>query len=327
MSNYVWTYSGTFQEDYFIINGSTASRKKIRWDTPGDKTVTVSYTDSANGCTTTTASTTSFFGGYGGNFQLPILASNANPECGSTVTYTIDFSTTSVPADQQANFFDWNINTLSGNNIISGGGNNDDFITIQWLDTDFYFVDCFIDLVYPTHNNLSCFANASTNIMVENNIDASVTLSSNTITANNTNPGVTYQWVDCNNSNSPIATETNQSFTAAANGSYAVIVTENSCSATSVCSVISTLGLESNNFENTILVYPNPFSENITLKLGKGYSKININIKNVLGQIIQKKSYNNLSIINFDIIGSTGMYFIEIINERNETANFKILKE
>jgi len=170
----------------------------------------------------------------------------------------------------------------------------------------------------------SSFCNANVTV---NPIDATVTVTEPIITANNSNAGATYQWVDCNNSNTPIATETNQSFTAIANGSYAVIVTENSCSVTSECTVISALGFDTNNFESTIRVYPNPTSKNFTVQLGQVYSKISISIKNVLGQTIHFKSYNAINNVDFDLLGSAGMYFIEIINERNETANFKILKE
>src|SRR5690606_1382106 len=51
-------------------------------------------------------------------------------------------------------------------------------------------------------------------------IDESVTNSSPTLTSNAN--GATYQWIDCNNGFAPIFGETNQSFTASANGNYAV---------------------------------------------------------------------------------------------------------
>lgn len=59
-----------------------------------------------------------------------------------------------------------------------------------------------------------------------------------TITATNTTPGVSYQWVDCDNNFALIPGETNQSFTATTAGNYAVIVSLNGCSEMSSCSFI-----------------------------------------------------------------------------------------
>lgn len=51
-----------------------------------------------------------------------------------------------------------------------------------------------------------------------------------------------FQWIDCSTM-SPIPGETNQSFSATANGSYAVVVTQNGCTDTSSCYSINNLGL------------------------------------------------------------------------------------
>ena len=81
-----------------------------------------------------------------------------------------------------------------------------------------------------------------------------------TLQANNTN--ATYQWIFCPSNNEVIG-ETDQTFIAQANGSYAVIVTEGGCpSDTSNCFVISTVGLEDVSMED-LIVYPNPSSNGI----------------------------------------------------------------
>ena len=53
----------------------------------------------------------------------------------------------------------------------------------------------------------------------------------------------TYQCLDCDNSMSIIAGETNQSLTALSNGNYAVEVTANCCTDTSACVTITTVGI------------------------------------------------------------------------------------
>ena len=74
-------------------------------------------------------------------------------------------------------------------------------------------------------------------------VDTSVSyaISSSTLTALVTN--ATYQWLDCTNNNSPILGEINQSFSPTLNGTYAVEITQNGCSAISSCYTL-------NNFMN-----------------------------------------------------------------------------
>lgn len=86
-------------------------------------------------------------------------------------------------------------------------------------------------------------------------LNLSTTLNGSIITANAVG---TYQWIDCNNGNSIITGQTNQSFSPIIDGSYACIINENTCLDTTACLTI--LGLKLNNIEksNEILLYPNP---------------------------------------------------------------------
>jgi len=90
-------------------------------------------------------------------------------------------------------------------------------------------------------------------------VDASVFVSAATITANNSNGGVTYQWVDCDNANAPIAGATGISFTATVSGNYAVEITEGNCTEMSNCTVID-LSAISEISADVLNVYPNPAS-------------------------------------------------------------------
>ena len=62
-----------------------------------------------------------------------------------------------------------------------------------------------------------------------NELNANVVQSGITLTA--TQSGANYKWVNCNNGNQPIAGANGQSFTPTVNGSYAVEIVLNSCSA------------------------------------------------------------------------------------------------
>jgi len=60
--------------------------------------------------------------------------------------------------------------------------------------------------------------------LIIDTVDISVSVADPSITANAS--GASYQWLDCDNNFTAIAGETAQSFTATANGNYAVEITQ-----------------------------------------------------------------------------------------------------
>ncbi len=68
-----------------------------------------------------------------------------------------------------------------------------------------------------------------------------VTQNANVLTADQAS--ATYQWLDCNNTYSPIPNATNQTFTPSITGNYAVEITLNGCSDTSACFLVDYTGI------------------------------------------------------------------------------------
>jgi hypothetical protein len=101
-----------------------------------------------------------------------------------------------------------------------------------------------------------CDSVVTTNLTVNPAIDVTYSVNTITITANQN--GATYQWIDCNNGNQPIAGATSQSFTPTVNGNYAVIVTLNNCSDTSACEPVFSVGSSLSPVIHAVNVYPNP---------------------------------------------------------------------
>ena len=62
-----------------------------------------------------------------------------------------------------------------------------------------------------------------------------------------TQTSATYQWLDCDNSNTPIEGEVNQTYFPSTTGNYAVIVTVNGCSIMSECILVSFTGIVERN--------------------------------------------------------------------------------
>ena len=101
--------------------------------------------------------------------------------------------------------------------------------------------------------------NVASSVQFINNdgiVDASVSIIDEiTLMANNND--ATYQWITCPD-DMAILGETDQTFVASSNASYAVIVTEEGCpSATSACFNITTVGIDEVALEE-LIVYPNP---------------------------------------------------------------------
>lgn len=94
--------------------------------------------------------------------------------------------------------------------------------------------------------------------------EVGTSFSGTTITADA--DSATYQWINCMD-NQPIAGATEKSYTTVANGSYAVIVTQNGCTDTSDCVVISTTGISRSIASGDFSLFPNPASRQITVKV------------------------------------------------------------
>ncbi len=139
-------------------------------------------------------------------------------------------------------------------------------------------------------------------------IDTSVSQSSAIMTANET--GGTYQWIDCSN-NQAIPNATAKTFTATANGNYAVVITKGSCSDTSLCHTVS--GLSVNDITHTTTsIYPNPTNGQVHIVFNKTYDNIEVIITSAIGQTIAKNEYHHTKAIDLELQGPAGIYNITI---------------
>ncbi len=87
---------------------------------------------------------------------------------------------------------------------------------------------------------------------------------------------------------------------------------------------ISVSILESS-FDNTIMVYPNPTKGSFNIDLGTNIENTTIVIRNLVGQEVLKKSYRSTNLLDLNIAGESGLYFIEVISD-NKKAILKVVK-
>ncbi|MFT4600890.1 MAG: hypothetical protein ACI857_001067 [Arenicella sp.] len=153
-------------------------------------------------------------------------------------------------------------------------------------------------------------------------VDSTVTLASQTLTA--TESGATYQWLDCDDSNSAIAGATSQDFTPTSNGNYAVQVSIGTCIKISECTEVSSIGFNENQ-TTLISLYPNPASSQIALEgLAELKGIQSISIVDLNGKIVSQLAIDE---VKFDISSiADGIYQIVITHE-NGIEKLRLIKE
>ena len=228
----------------------------------------------------------------------------------NTATYTL---TNSAGCDSvvSLNLTIGNINTGDTTAVACG--------SFTWYGTTYTNSDT------PTYNltNAGGCDSVVTLHLTVNSVNTSVTQTGVTLTADAS--GAAYQWMDCANGFALFANDTNQSFTATSNGSYAVEITENGCVDTSSCYAITTLGLNERSFQNNLIIYPNPTTGNFSIDLGRTYENTIITITDVLGRVVSVSTYNQSQLISQKFEGQAAIYFLQI-NSGDKGAIVKLVK-
>ncbi len=150
-------------------------------------------------------------------------------------------------------------------------------------------------------NSVGCDSNITLNLNVTHYlIDTSVTLSADSLRANATNSS--FQWLDCDNGNAPIAGATQPSFHPSVTGNYAVLVTTGVCSDTSSCFAVTVVGRSEEIALEHIDLFPNPNAGQFTLKYAPAIaSTLQLTIVNALGQAVYTSACNKNGLMELDL--------------------------
>jgi hypothetical protein len=250
---------------------------------PTSSTVTAtacgSYTWAENGTTYTVS----------GSYPVVLAGANANG-CDSTVTLNLTINSPATSTDVQAacdtyTWIDGNVYTTSNNTAtftIAGGAAN------------------------------GCDSIVTLNLTITNTPVATATDNgSATITAS---AGATYQWIDCG-TGTAIAGENAQTFTATANGSYAVVVSNGSCDDTSACVVINYIGIKELT-DASIEVAPNPTSGLVTITMTAPTAKVSVlDAQGKLLQVITVEKAGTVDLSTYE----RGIYILNIETENGRS--------
>jgi hypothetical protein len=173
-------------------------------------------------------------------------------------------------------------------------------------------------------DTLGCSGSDVVNVTI-NQIPVASATAADAITLVATPANASYQWINCSD-NSPIIGATNSTFTASANGNYAVIVTVNGdCSDTSDCVVIDQVGLTDLGQEIGLQLYPNPTMDNFYVSF-LNIETISLRILDMQGKLIVDnqiiQSGQKLDVSPFE----RGVYSIEFTTDNGQVITRRLIK-
>lgn len=275
---------------------------------------------------------------------LDTIPSVAGCDSVIVLNLTINNSTSSTQTISVCDSYTWNNNTYNSSGIyldtIPNVAGCDSVITINLTvnhltsssvnetacdsytapDGQVYNTSGVKTAVIPNANG--CDSVITINLTI-NPLDISTSVNETVITANAS--GATYQWVNCDNNNSPISGATYQEFSATANGSYAVIVTQGFCSDTSACQQITTVGMSPEQSTAGISIFPNPVSTEFTIETVGNKGEVSFEMINSIGQVILKGSFVGKTTVQTSVL-APGVYLIKLGDDK--TFGYKkIVKE
>ena len=254
-----------------------------------DSVITLNLTINAASGTTTNVITAC--GSYTWIDGITYTASN------NIATYTL---TNSVGCDSIITL-NLTINVVSDTttNVITTCG------SYTWIDGITYTASNNI-ATHTLTNAVGCDSVITLNLTINSPSDITTTTNELTITANNI--GAIYQWLDCDNNYAEISGETSVAFTAVANGSYAVEITENGCLDTSDCVAIITVAIIEDDFRKQVSVFPNPTEKEFTLQIPENGSLV---IYDLMGKIVLKKQVTIIQKIEVSHLAK-GLYNLQV---------------
>lgn len=160
--------------------------------------------------------------------------------------------------------------------------------------------------------------------LIVTNLDIDITFANNLLVADQNN--ATYQWIDCDNGNTPISGATSQTYEITQTGSYACIITLNGCTDTSNCMNVKFTGIDDINIEE-VTVYPNPTAHDFTIDFGKVVEVPLLKIMDARGRLVYQRSNLNQNKVNIPLDKeANGMYIVKIVTN-SSTYQIKVLKQ
>ncbi len=188
---------------------------------------------------------------------------------------------------------------------------------ITWIDGNTYSASN-NTATYTLTNSLGCDSIVTLDFYLITPIN--VTTSGETLVANV--EASSYQWLDCDNGNAPIAGATDWTFIPTQSGNYAVEYVMESCTLTTSCATYTLSSIDSHYAQQWTL-FPNPASEMFVL--GNLPADGSIKITDVTGKSIFSEmitaDYLTISTQRWN----NGVYFVQVLNDNVVLSTKKLV--
>lgn len=178
-------------------------------------------------------------------------------------------------------------------------------------------------------NSVGCDSVVTLNLTIEE-IDLTIEqVDDNTLLA--LESASSYQWIECSSDFEPIDGATAQSFECVESGVYAVIITKGECSTTSECVEVLVnlneghLGVENQNINSLLNIYPNPNSGHFKVEFGGIQMPISLRVHDVLGCVIEQIDQYNGSSYEFSLPQVQGVYFVSLHDSKGQEYTQKFV--
>jgi hypothetical protein len=293
----------------YTINGETYSEEGV-YSTTFQNT---------NGCDSTVTTTL---------FLLPASNSSQEVELCAGETYTINGETYSEAGVYSTTFQNANgcDSTVTTTLFLLPASNSSQEVELCAGETYTINGETYSDAgVYSTtfQNSNGCDSTVTTSIVIDE-IQVQVLLEEDALTAVNFPTDATLQWVDCANNFSALENETSPVFNPSVSGSYAVVVSNGECSATSNCVDYSISGIDQM-ADFTVKVFPNPANATLTIESTwkwKYYHLLDNTGRKVMnGAMLLEKT--NLPLVQLP----AGLYTLQLVDLSGNQKSMKVIKE
>ena len=158
-------------------------------------------------------------------------------------------------------------------------------------------------------------------------IDTSVKIEENKLISNNYIPA-DYQWLDCDNDFAPIEGANQQQFTPVKSGNYAVKIWTENCMEISDCYLFNYSNMTLCDFDENIVISPNPVKNQLNIKLNKSFEEIEILIYDQIGKLMFKEKHEYIQNIIIPINElAESVCFVTVIANGQKIGTYKIVKQ
>ena len=89
----------------------------------------------------------------------------------------------------------------------------------------------------------------------------------------------------------------------------------------------ATTQIQNKDLNKQIVLYPNPTKGEVGIELAENFATVQLTIKNIIGQKISSKKYENIDKVNTIIEGEKGIYFVQISTNDGRQTTIKVIKE